>query len=172
MMKIVPLTPMRTPEWEGTVTLLLHGESVDHDLLRVPRGLSECSILGATWGLCCIFWQSRWGRVRAVCTVSLSGSWEGWPGSQGDGEVLLGLEVFLRFWPGTRLRKQIWKSGWDKMTYLCAAYLAWKNQGETALKKLKGLAVSCLVMEVLELCFCFWTDSSNAAESTAIDCYW
>lgn len=56
------------------------------------------------------------------------------------------------------------------MTHLCATYLAGKNQSEIALKKLKGLAVSCLVMEVLD--FCVQTDSGDAAESTAIDCYW
>lgn len=37
------------------------------------------------------------------------------------------------------------------------------------LKKLKGLAVSCFVMEVLDLHFCIQTDPGDAAESTTID---
>ena len=58
------------------------------------------------------------------------------------------------------------------MIHLCATYVAGKNQSETAFKKLEGLAVSCLVMEVLDLYFCVQTNSGDAAESTAIDCSW
>lgn len=58
------------------------------------------------------------------------------------------------------------------MTHLCLTYLSGKNQCETALKKLKSLGVSCLVMEIFDLYFCLHMDSGDAAESTAINCSW
>lgn len=44
--------------------------------------------------------------------------------------------------------------------------------GLVALKKLKGVAVSCLVMEVLDLYFCVQPNSDDAAECAAIYCPW
>lgn len=61
------------------------------------------------------------------------------------------------------------------MTHLSATYLAGKNHNETDWqhqKKLNSLAVSCFIIEVLDLYFCIQTDSSDAAQSTAIDYCW
>lgn len=134
-MKIVPLTLVQTPGWEGTVTLL-HGTSVGHDPLGAPWGLCECGTLGAARS--CVFWQSRWGHVRAVWAVGLSDGWEDWLRSGGGWRSPSWLGSVYQILDWTRAKKRIWKSGWG-VRWVLDVVPAWQERVRVRLfKRVEG----------------------------------
>lgn len=169
-MKIVLLTLVQTPEWEGTVTLL-HGTSVGHDPLGVRWGLCECGTLGAARS--CVFRQSRWGHVRAVWAVGQSDGWEDWLRRGGGWRSPSWLGSVYQILDWTRAKKRIWKSGWG-VRWVLDVVPAWQERVRVrqCSKELKGLAASRLVVEGLDLCCCVRSDSGDAAEVAAVDCSW